>query len=104
MKKKKFDYLKKLKEKQEVTDKIYNKLYPPGLSPRILYGLSIIQNTIVYDVSPIFCPMLSAIDTLIYNFAKIFVPLLEPLPNNYHFIKPKIHFRFGKNFKTLIQV
>ena len=28
--------LKKLKEKQKVTDKIYNDLYPPGLSPRTL--------------------------------------------------------------------
>ena len=57
------EILQQLKGRQKVTDKIYNNLYPPGLSPRILYGLSIMQLTIADGVPPPFYPILSDIGT-----------------------------------------
>ena len=70
--------LKRLKEKQEISDKVYNELYPTGSKPGTLNGLCKIHKTIVDGVSP-FHPILSAIRTPTYKLAKFFVPLLEPL-------------------------
>ena len=39
--------LKKLKEKQDISDKIYNELYPTGSKPGILYGFCKIYKSIV---------------------------------------------------------
>ena len=33
------ELLKRLKEKQEISDKVYKELYPTGSKPGILYGL-----------------------------------------------------------------
>ena len=73
--------LKRLKEKQEISDKVYNELYHTRSKPGILYGLCKIHKSIVDGVPP-FRPILSAIGTPTYKLAKIFVPLLEPLAYN----------------------
>ena len=39
--------LKKLKEKQEISDKVYNELYPVSSKPGIFYGLCKIHKSIV---------------------------------------------------------
>ena len=83
--------LKRLKEKQEISDKAYNELYPTGSKPGILYGLCKISKIIVDGVPP-FRPVLSAIGIPTYKLAKFFVPLLEPLTYNQCTIK--VHFRF----------
>ena len=72
------EFLKKLKEKQEISDKVYNELCPAALKPGILYGLCKIYKSIVEGVPP-FRPILSAIGIPTYKLAKLFVPLLEPL-------------------------
>ena len=56
------DFLKKLKEKQEISDKVYSELYPTGSRPGILYSLFEIDKSI-FDWVPRFCPILSAIET-----------------------------------------
>ena len=56
MEKKAAELLKKVKEKQEISDKVYNELYPTC----ILYGLCKIHKSIVDGVSP-FRPILFAI-------------------------------------------
>ena len=83
--------LKRLKEKQEISDKVYNELYPTDLKPGILYGLCKIHKSIVDGVTP-FCPIMSAIGTPTYKLAKFFVPLLEPLTYNQYTIKDTFSF------------
>ena len=73
--------LKRLKEKQEISDKVYNELYPTGSKPGTLNGLCKIHKSIVDGVSP-FHPILSAIRTPTYKLAKFFLSSLEPLTYN----------------------
>ena len=72
---------KRLKEKQEISDKIYT-----GLKPCILYGLCEIHRSIV-DGVPLFRSILSAIETTTYKLAEFLVPLLKPLTYNQYTIK-----------------
>ena len=85
------ELLKRLKEKQEISDKVYKELYPTGSKPGILYGLCKIHKSIVDGVPP-FRPILSAIGTPTYKLAKFFVPLLEPLTYNQYAIKDSFSF------------
>ena len=55
------ELLKKLK-KLEISDKVYNELYPTGSRPGILYGLCKIHKRIVDEVPP-FRPILSVMGT-----------------------------------------
>ena len=70
--------LKKLKEKQKISDKFSNKLYTSGSNPAILYGLWKIHERTV-DGFPSFDHILSTIGSPTYKLTKCFVPLLEPL-------------------------
>ena len=95
------ELLKRLKEKQEISDKVYNELYPTGSNKNILYGLCKIHKSIVDGVPP-FRPILSAIGTPTYKLAKFFVPLLELLTYNQYTIKDSFSFcvelkHFNKN-------
>ena len=83
--------LKRLKEKQEISDKVYNELYHTRSKPGILYGLCKIHKSIVDGVPP-FRPILSAIGTPTYKLAKFFVPLLVPLTYNQYTIKDSFLF------------
>ena len=83
--------LKRLKEKQEISDKVYNELYHTRSKPGILYGLCKIHKSIVDGVPP-FRPILSAIGTPTYKLAKFFVPLLVPLTYNQYTIKDSFSF------------
>ena len=85
------ELLKKLQVKQEISDKVYNELYPAGSRPGILYGLCKILKSIV-DGAPPSCPVLSAIGIPIYKLAKVFLPLLEPLTYNQYTIKDSFSF------------
>ena len=94
------ELLKRLKEKQEISDKVYNELYPTGSKPGTLNGLCKIHKSIVDGVSP-FHPILSAIRTPTYKLAKFFVPLLEPLTYNQYSIKDSFSFcKELKHFNT----
>ena len=69
--------LKKLEEKQEISDKVYNKSYPTGSRPGIFYG---------------FCKL-----------EKFFVPVLEPLTYINNTIKDLFSFcEELKHFNTIL--
>ena len=75
------ELLKRLKEKEEIYDKVYNELYRTGSKPGIFYDLCKIHKSIVDGVPP-FHPILSAIRTPTYKLAKFFLSSLEPLTYN----------------------
>ena len=85
------ELLKSLLKKQEISDEVYNELYPTGSKPRILYGLCKTHKSTVDGVPP-FRLILSVIGTPTYKLAKCFVPLLEPLTYNQHTIKDSFSF------------
>ena len=70
------ELLKKLKEKQEISDKVYKELYPTVSRPGILYGLCKIHKSIVDGVRP-FCIILSAIGIPTYKLANIFCTIIR---------------------------
>ena len=72
------ELLKRIKEKEEIYDKVYNELYRTGSKPGIFYDLCKIHKSIVDGVPP-FCPIFSPVGNPIYKLAKSFVPLLEPI-------------------------
>ena len=95
------NFSKKVKEKQEISDKVSNKLYPTVSKPGILYSLCKIHESIVDGALP-FCPIFSAIGTSTYKLTKFFVPLLEPKTYNQYTIKDS--FSFCEDLNTLIRI
>ena len=85
------EVLKKLKEKQQISEKKYMDLHPVGSRPGILYGRAKIHKPIKDGVPP-FCPILSDIGTPTYKLAKFIVPLLAPLTSNEYTIKDSFSF------------
>ena len=85
------EVLKKLKEKQQISEKKYKDLHPVGSRPGILYGRAEIHKPIEDGVPP-FRPILSDISTPTYKLAKFFVPLLAPLTSNEYTIKDSFSF------------
>ena len=75
------EVLKKLKEKQQISEKKYMNLHPVGSRPGILYVRVKIHKPIKDGVPPV-RPILSDIGTPTYKLAKFFVPLLAPLTSN----------------------
>ena len=69
----------------------YNKIYPEGSRPGILYGNPKIYKVVVNNL-PKFRPMLFAINTPEYNKAKFLIPILEPLTHNEFTIKDSFNF------------
>ena len=88
------EVLKKLKEKQQISEKKYKDLHPVGSRPGILYGRAKIHKPIEDGVPP-FHPILSDIGTPTYKLAKFFVPLLAPLTSNEYNIKDSFSFAEG---------
>ena len=85
------EVLKKLKEKQQISEKKYMTLHPVGSRPGILYGRAKMHKPIKDGVPP-FRPILSDIGTPTYKLAKFFVPLLAPLTSNEYTIKDSFPF------------
>ena len=89
--------LKKLKEKNQISDKKYKDLHLVDSRPGILYGLAKIHKPIKDGVPP-FRPILSDIGTPTYKIVKSFLPLLAPLTSNKYTIKNS--FSFSKELLT----
>ena len=85
------EVLKKLKEKQQISEKKYMTLHPVGSRPGILYGRAKMHKPIK-DGGPPFRPILSDIGTPTYKLAKFLVPLLAPLTSNEYTIKDSFPF------------
>ena len=75
------DIIKPLYQKECLTKKEYDSIYPTGSRPGILYGSAKVHKPII-DNCPSFRPILSAIGTPTYNLAKFLVPILSPLTVN----------------------
>ena len=75
------DFIKSLYQKERLTKKEYDSIYPTGSRLGILYGSAKVHKPII-DNCPSFRPILSAIDTPTYNLATFLVPILSPLTVN----------------------
>ena len=83
------NFLKKLK--RSISDQLYNKLYPRGSQPAIMYGLSKIHKPLLNNF-PKLRPILSAINTSTYGWAKFIVPLLKCFTMNEYTLKDSFEF------------
>ena len=79
--KKRKDIIKPLYQKECLTKKEYDSIYPTGSRPGILYGSAKVHKPII-DNCPSFRPILSAIGTPTYNLEKFLIPVLSPLTVN----------------------
>ena len=75
------DIIKPLCQKECLTKKEYDSIYPTGSRLGILYRSAKVHKPII-DNCPSFWPILSAIDTLTYILAKFLVPILSSLTVN----------------------
>ena len=79
-------FLIKLLNSGKITKIEYDKLYPRGSKPGILYGLPNIHKKLINGI-PVFRPILSAIGTCSYKLAKFLVPILKDISENEYTIK-----------------
>ena len=75
------DIIKPLYQKDCLTKKEYDSIYPRGSRPGTLYSSAKVHKPII-DNCPSFPPILSAIGTPTYNLAKFLVPILSLLTVN----------------------
>ena len=75
------DIIKPLYQRECLTKKEYDSIYPTGSGAGMLYGSAKVHKPII-DNCPSFRPILSAIGTPTYNLAKFLVPILSPLTVN----------------------
>ena len=83
------NFLKKVK--RSISDHLYKELYPRGLQPGIMDGLSKIHESLINNF-PKLSPILSAIITATYGWAKFFVPLLKCFTMNEYTLKDSFEF------------
>ena len=72
------DLLKKLKNKNAISEETYNKLRPVGSKPGTLYGSAKVHKPLKNGLPP-FRPILSVIGTPTYKMAKCLVPVLPDI-------------------------
>ena len=80
------DLLKKLKNKNTISEETYNKLRPVGSKPGTLYGSAKVHKLLINGLPP-FRPILSAIGTPTYKLAKFLVPVLSDITQNRFTVK-----------------
>ena len=85
------DLLKKLKNKNVISEETYNKLRPVGSKPRTLYGSAKVHKPLINGLPP-FRPILSAIGTPTYKLAKFLVPVLSDITQNEFTVKDSFTF------------
>ena len=85
------DLLKKLKNKNTISEKTYNKLRPVGSKPGTLYGSAKVHKPLINGLPP-FRPILSAIGTPTYKLAKFLVPVLSDITQNEFTVKDSFTF------------
>ena len=77
--------------KKSIGECLYNRLYPQGLQPGIMYGSSKIHKPLV-NTFPKLRPILSGLNTTTYKWAKFFVPSLQHLTSNEFTLKDSFEF------------
>ena len=73
--------LKKLKNKNTISEETYNKLRPVGSKLETFYRSAKVHKPLKNGLPP-FSPILSAIGTLTYKLAKFLVPVLSGITQN----------------------
>ena len=85
------DLLKKLKNKNVISEETYNKLRPVGSKPGTLYGSAKVHKPLINGLPP-FRPILSAIGTPTYKLAKFLVPVQSDITQNEFNVKDSFTF------------
>ena len=85
------DLLKKLKNKNVISEETYNKLRPVGSKPGTLYGSAKVHKPLINGLPP-FRPILLAIGTPTYTLAKLLVPVLSDITQNEFIVKDSFTF------------
>ena len=80
------DLLKKLKNKNAISEETYNKLRPVGSKPGTLYGSAKVHKPLINGLPP-FRPILSATGTPTYTLAKFLVAVLSDITQNEFMLK-----------------
>ena len=83
--------LKKLKNKNAISDETYRKLEAVGSKPGTLYGSAKVHKPLINGLPP-FRPILSAIGTSTYKLAKFLVPVLSDITQNEFTVKDSFTF------------
>ena len=83
--------MKKLKNKNAISEETYNKLRPVGSKPGTLYGSAKVHKPLINGLPP-FRPILSAIGTPTYKLAKFLVPVLSDITQNEFTVKDSFTF------------
>ena len=76
------DLLKKLKNKNAISEETYNKLRPVGSKLGTLYGSAKVHKPLINGLPP-FRPILSVIGTPTYKLAKFLVHVLSDITQNW---------------------
>ena len=85
------DLLKKLKNKNAISEETYNKLKPVGSKRGTLYGSAKVHKPLINGLPP-FRLILSAIGTPTYKLAKFLVPVLSDITQNEFTVKDSFTF------------
>ena len=85
------DLLKKLKNKNAISEESYNKLRLVGSKPETLYGSAKVHKPLINGLPP-FRPILSAIGTATHKLAKFLVPVLFDITQNEFTVKDSFTF------------
>ena len=80
------DFLKKLKNKNAISEETYNKLRPVGSKPGTFYGSAKVHKPLKNGLPP-FRPILSAIGTPPYKSPKFLFPILSDITQNEFTVK-----------------
>ena len=91
-------FLRKLKQKYFFNEIEYDKLYPSGSAPALIYGTPKMHKFSSSDSFPKLRPIVSSIGTFNYNLVRFLCDLLSPLVRNDYSCKDT--FSFASQFKN----
>ena len=83
--------MKKLKNKNAISEETYNKLMPVGSKPGTLYGSARLHKPLINGLPP-FRPILSTIGTPTYQLAKFLVLVMSDITQNEFTVKDSFTF------------
>ena len=81
-----------MKNKDFFIDESYDKIYPSGSKPALIYGLPKIHKLNINKDNPSLRPIISSIGTYNYNLSKFLTNLLTPVIPITNFIKDSFAF------------
>ena len=82
--------IKELHANNKISNTVFNKLWPTGSQPGILYGLAKVHKPV--ELYPKVRPILSAVGTPTHSLAKFLVPFFSKINNNEYTVKDSFQF------------